>query len=542
MKYLKKIGSLLLIVLGIVFLIVTLGSSKNNSINLRNLSEKISWQKNKTQTTNKQISVSTSNPYATKVGVDILRNGGNADAAVGVSYALAVTEPYASGLGGGGGMIIYDPQTRQYHGVDYRDSAPISHKEISSEIGVPTFVKGMDYISRQYGAHSMSKNMQASVDLAQDGFKVSPFFAKYINVYRYFLKRNSDYLNHSGNLLKKGETMHPEKLAQTLTKIQEKGIAAYYSGSIANLIMAKSDLTQSDLNSARVEITKPVVTKIGNDQYATLAPPFSGTTLLQMLKIANKVSMADPMKDPDSYLKQYSAIRQLTYHDRLEHLGDPTHYQIDYQKMVSSDYINKLMNDYGKPLSLNGQESDSQNTTHFSIIDKNGMAVSSTNTLGSFYGSQVEAGGFYLNAANRLFASDSKNINSYEPGKKPRNFTAPTIIKTGDNKTIALGTPGGNMIPEFLFQIIYDHQINGTGYQKSINKTRLYMPNQNQFVLETSTNRPNYLALEKINHTSYTKKETSEFFGSVQIAYRDDKTGQTHTYGDNRRDENLNER
>lgn len=546
MKYLKTIGSMLLIILGGVFLAFILGNSTSQSKKaVSNLSEKVNqkvpWHKYDNHDSKQKVVVSTSNPYATKIGMDILHNGGNAaDAAVGVSYALAVTEPYASGLGGGGGMLIYDPKKNQYHGINYRDSAPVSHQEISSEIGVPTFVKGMDFISREYGTHPMADNMEGAVSIAKKGFKVSPFFAKYINIYRYFLKDNKDYINNNGKLLKQGDHIYPKKMTRTLNAIQQRGIAGYYSGPVAKSIMHNSDLTQRDLNSARVEVTKPVVTKIGNAQFATLAAPFSGVTLLQMLKMTEKNSLADPAKQPDTYLTQYRAIKQLAYEDRMAHLGDPTYSQINSQKMVSNDYINKLLDGYDGNANLNKQESDSQNTTHFSIIDEDGMAVSSTNTLGSFFGSQIEAGGFYLNAANRLFTSGKNSINRYEPGKKPRNFTAPVIIRTANKETVALGTPGGNMIPEFLFQIIYDHNVRGTSYQKAIDKNRLYLTKQNKFVLEGEGKRKNYLAVENIKDTSYETKKTSEFFGSVQIAYRNSNTGEVHTYSDTRRDANLN--
>lgn len=146
MKYLKTIGSILLIILGVVFLFVILGYSTSNTGNTKSLVAKITktvpWHNEKEKISHHKVAVSTSNPYATRVGMDILNDGGNAvDAAVGVSYALSITEPYASGLGGGGGMLIYNPKNNQYHGIDYRDSAPVSHQTNTSEIGVPLLLK-----------------------------------------------------------------------------------------------------------------------------------------------------------------------------------------------------------------------------------------------------------------------------------------------------------------------------------------------------------------------------------------------------------------
>ena len=542
MKYVKMIGSFVLIAVGILLLLLlpgfisSMNSGDHGSHPTTKLTDKLPWKKKKTTTHSQRYAVSTSSTYATKVGEQVLKDGGNAvDAAVAVSYALALTEPYASGLGGGGGMIIYDPKTKEYHGVDYRDSAPQSAEQMVSPTAVPTFVKGMDYLTRHYGTQSMSKMMEPTIKLAQDGFQVSPVFSTYIEVYQYLLADNPDYQNQAGDLLERGETMHPKKMLATLKAVQKKGTQAYYSGKLADEIAAKTTLAKSDLKGARVENAQPVVTKINGNEYATLPAPFSGVTMLQMLKLANESELPNPRTEPDAYLKKYKHLKRLAYADRVKHMSDPKFNQVDSQAMVTDEYVATLRSNNVLRTPAGQQEDDSNNTTHFSIVDKDGMTVSATNTLGNFYGSEIEAGGFYLNAANKLFSPSNEGLNKYEAGKKPRNFTAPTIIQTSQNHTIGIGTPGGNMIPEFMFQTLTDHLKYKTDFKTAIERKRLYLTRENQFVFEDNDRRKDYLPFNEVKEVPFTMKRSDEYFGSMQVVERNNKTGKTHAYYDTRR-------
>ncbi|HIW88497.1 MAG TPA: gamma-glutamyltransferase [Candidatus Ligilactobacillus excrementipullorum] len=542
MKYVKMIGSFVLIAVGILLLLLlpgfisSMNSGSNDSQPMTKLTDKLPWKKKKTTTHSQRYAVSTSSTYATKVGEQVLKDGGNAvDAAVAVSYALALTEPYASGPGGGGGMIIYDPKTKQYHGVDYRDSAPRSAEQMVSPTGVPTFIKGMDYLSQHYGTKSMSKMMEPTIKLAQDGFQISPVFSTYIEVYQYLLADNPDYQNQDGDLLERGETMHPKKMLATLKAVQKQGPQAYYSGKLADEIAAKTTLEKSDLKGARVENAQPVVTKINQNEYATLPAPFSGVTMLQMLKLANESDLPDPQTDPDAYLKKYKHLKRLAYADRVKHMSDPQFNPVDSKAMVTDEYVAALRANNVLRTPAGQQEDDSHNTTHFSIVDQNGMTVSATNTLGNFYGSEIEAGGFYLNAANRLFSPSNVGMNKYEAGKKPRNFTSPTIIQTSQNHTIGIGTPGGNMIPEFMFQTLMDHLKYKTDFKTAIERNRLYLTRENQFVFEDNDRRKDYLPFNEVKEVPFTMKRSDEYFGSMQVVERNNKTGKTHAYYDTRR-------
>ncbi|MDN6194268.1 MAG: gamma-glutamyltransferase, partial [Alkalibacterium sp.] len=541
MKYVKLFVSvLLLLVLLMLFLLLPgyLASNKQDegaASEFRNYIENmIPGRRQPKQTTaqedtkDKEYGVSTSSTYATEIGEKVLKEGGNAvDAAVAVSYALAVTEPYASGLGGGGGMMIYDPDEDQYHGLNYRDSAPISQSTMEEPTGVPTFVRGMEEASQSYGTIPMEKLIEPTIQLGEKGFEVSSVFSTYINIYDYFLADNSDYLDEKGDLLSEGETMQPKNMIETLKKIRDEGADAYYSGEIADEIVDKTWLTYKDLQSARVEDVEPVVTSINDNEYATLPAPFSGVTLIQMLKLAERMDLPDPQQQTDDYLEKYSRLKQLAYKDRVSNMGDPDFDDIDSQEMVEDSYIDNLADSSQEIVQPGETEVDSTNTTHFSIIDSEGMVVSATSTLGNFYGSEIEAGGFYLNAANRLFAKSDKGKNKYEAGKKPRNFTAPTIIQTSDQDAIAIGTPGGNMIPQFLFQVINDYFSYQTDLAEAVEQNRIYLDKEEHLLIEENPERNDRIPVKSIGDIPFSFRNSDEYFGSVQIVEKE-KGGNVH--------------
>lgn len=548
MKYVKLFGSILLLLALLMLLLLLpgyLASDKQDNdassklmdyvgdlIPGENQSEQTATQDD---TEGKEYGVATSSTYATEIGEKVLKEGGNAvDAAVAVSYALAVTEPYASGLGGGGGMIIYDPSEDQYHGLNYRDSAPISHSRMEEPTGVPTFVRGMEEAGQSYGTMSMEELIEPTIQLGEEGFEISSVFSNYIDTYDYFLADNSDYLNGEGNLLSKGETMHPKKMVKTLKSIRDEGVKAYYSGEVADEIVDKTWLTHKDLESARVEDVDPVVTSINGDEYATLPAPFSGVTLIQMLKLAERMDLPDPQEASDKYLEKYSHLKQLAYKDRVSNMGDPDFDDINSQKMIEDSYVDDLADSSQQTIKTGEAENDSTNTTHFSIIDSEEMVVSGTSTLGNFYGSEIEAGGFYLNAANRLFAKSDEGKNKYEPGKKPRNFTAPTIIQTNDQDSIAIGTPGGNMIPQFLFQVINDHFTYQSDLAEAVEKNRIYLDKEEKLIIEENPERDDFIPVKSIENIPFSFRSSDEYFGSVQIVEKE-KNGQVHGSYDTRR-------
>ncbi len=504
-------------------------------------------------------SISTSNELATKVGEEILANGGNAvDAAIAVSYALGVVEPYGSGIGGGGGMLIYSPSSDEFKFYDYKDAAPISQSTKQSDIGVPGLVAGMEKVFEDYGTMDFEDLIQPSIDLARGGFKVDESLAKVINVYENTLMKNEAYVKN-GQLIQKGDTLVQDELADTLEYIKLNGATGFYEAIIAKDISKNTILTVNDMSSYKVDVMEPITGEFNgytlvsapapfsgttliqtmelieqlaknkdlNDVNTYLdvlntafngytlvsAPaPFSGTTLIQTMELIEQLAKNKDLNDVNTYLDVLNTATDLSTYERIKKIADPDYVNVNYQSMTSEDYIKSLVS-LGNVEYEDDEESES--TTHFSIVDKDGMVVSSTNTLGHFFGSETLVDGFYLNGTLSNFGKSG--INKYAPGKKPRTFTSPTIVKKGNDFTLAIGTPGGNRIVKVLAPILVDKLYFEKDLQESINKNRVIFHSKGTILAEDDESR------ESIIDISYSKypviKSTDNlYFGSVQAA------------------------
>ncbi|MEW9079018.1 gamma-glutamyltransferase [Terrisporobacter glycolicus] len=459
-------------------------------------------------------SISTSNELATQVGEEILAKGGNAvDAAVAVAYALGVVEPYGSGIGGGGGMLIYNPSSDEYKFYDYKDVAPLSQSTKKSNIGVPGFVAGMEKVSQDYGSMEFKDLIQPSIDLAKNGFKVDEELEKVINVYSATLMNNSAYVNN-GQLIKKGENLVQKDLAETLEYIKSNGAKGFYEDVIATNVSKKSALTVDDMKSYKVDVVEPVSGEFNGYHVVSAPAPFSGATLIQTMEIIEQLAKDKDLdlKDANDYLDALNTATDLSTYERVKKIGDPDFVNIDYKTMTSESNIKSLIN-MGNVKYQDDEESES--TTHFSIVDKNGMVVSSTNTLGHFFGSETLVDGFYLNGTMSNFSKGG--INKYAPGKKPRTFTSPTIVKKGDNFTLAIGTPGGNRIVKVLVPVLVDKLYFEKDLQESINKNRVTFYSKGTILAEDNENRESII---DISTTKYPviKSTDNLYFGAVQAA------------------------
>lgn len=457
-------------------------------------------------------SISTSNELATKVGEEILANGGNAvDAAVAVAYTLGVVEPYGSGIGGGGGMLIYNPSSDDYKFYDYKDVAPLSQSTKMSDIGVPGFVAGMEKVLQDYGTMDFADLIQPSIDFAKNGFKVDSDLEKVINVYSATLMNNSAYVKN-GQIIKKGDTLVQEELAKTLEYIKENGAKGFYEDVIASDISQKTVLTVDDMKSYQVDVMEPVTGEFNGYTLVSAPAPFSGTTLIQTMELIEQLVKNKDLNDVNTYLDVLNTATDLSTYERIKKIADPDYVNVNYQSMTSEDYIKSLIS-LGNVEYEDDEESES--TTHFSIVDKDGMVVSSTNTLGHFFGSETLVDGFYLNGTLSNFGKSG--INKYSPGKKPRTFTSPTIVKKGNDFTLAIGTPGGNRIVKVLAPILVDKLYFEKDLQESINKNRVIFHSKGTILAEDDESR------ESIIDISYSKypviKSTDNlYFGSVQAA------------------------
>lgn len=497
----------------ILIILPILSNIKKNLVNKNNNIQKETINNvTKNNKYNNEYGVSVSNEIAANVGMDILEQGGNAvDASIAIAYTLGVVEPYASGIGGGGGMLIHSTESEEFKFYNYREMAPPTQTDKSSEIGIPGFVKGMEVIHKDYGTMELSNLIEPAIYYANEGFKMDRSLYTRLKKSKYRLDaQNIDIFYQDEEPIKIGKKIIQRELANTLTKIKEQGSDAFYFGEIAKEIEKKTNITIEDLKQYDVKKQEPIVGEYHEYEIMSAPPPFSGITLIQMLKLAEVNELSYVNIEDRNYINEMKEIIDITYKDRAKQIGDPSFYKSNYNRLVSDKYIGELQGVYKnyKYTDIEAIKEEHESTTHFTVIDKYGMMVSCTNTLSNFWGSGTYINGFFMNSTLSNFSDKEGYINSYEPGKRPRTFTSPTIIKNEEN-ILAIGSSGGNRIPQILSRVIIDNICSEVDIQDAINKPRIIIEEnkvfkEEDFDLKDNKDRVYYGSVQATGYNKYT--------------------------------------
>jgi gamma-glutamyltranspeptidase/glutathione hydrolase len=438
-------------------------------------------------------------PDAAKAGLDVLKKGGNAvDAAVAVQFALAVTHPQAGNIGGGG-FMVYRPAKGIPNTLDFREKAPAKanadmYLDAAGNVipdmslythqasGVPGSVDGMVTAHQKYGKLKWADLVQPAINLALKGFKITKHLASDMN------RNDSEFrkLNPGKNYLlkdggwKEGDVLVQADLAKTLTLIRDKGRDGFYKGTTAYLIIAemkagKGLFTKADLNSYHSVWRKPIIGNYKSYKIITMPPPSSGgIALLQLLKSVEPYPLHRYGFNSDSTVQLITEAERRVYADRSKYLGDPDFYKVPVDSLLRPQYITSRMQIFNwnaatpstsiQPGTFIGYESGQ--TTHYSIVDKDGNAVSITTTLNDSFGSKIFVGGagFLLNNEMDDFSSKpgvpnmygliGGKANSIQPGKRMLSCMTPTIVEKNGKLFMIVGTPGGSTIITSVFQTI----------------------------------------------------------------------------------------
>lgn len=487
--------------------------------------------------------VSSSNPIAVEVGMDVLEEGGNAvDAAVAVSYALGVVEPYGSGIGGGGGMLILPgDQSDKPTFFDYRETSPTSSEDSEEGIGVPGFVKGMETVHEKYGSKKMDELIEPAIKLADDGFPVGQQLAERLKGAQYRLSEDEIPNFFPGNQpIEEGEKLEQPELGETLELIKEKGSDVFYNGELAEEIADEvPGIQKSDLEEYSVEEREPVQGEFAGYDVISAPPPFSGITLIQSLQMAEMLNVQKAEEDTALFTHLTSEITNRANSDRVKHIGDPAFSEIDEKELTDKEYSRELaqdisLNELSEKYQLKGKDLEEEHisTTHFVVTDKDGTVVSVTNTLSNFFGSGENVEGFFLNNNLNNFNNIKNSLNYYEPGKRSRTFTAPTILRK-DNEVIGIGTPGGSRIPMMLTEVLVRHLLFKESLQDAIDAPRFSIENNH---LYTEFQYPTSIR-EELEGMGYDveEKSSSIYYGGVQAIVIDQKDNVIYGGADPRR-------
>lgn len=455
--------------------------------------------------------VSSQRQLASEVGAEILRRGGNAvDAAVATGIALAVTLPRAGNLGGGGFMLLHLAEGQKTIAIDYRERAPqAAHRDMYLDAdgnvderkarfshlssGVPGTVAGLAYALEQYGTMTWKQVVVPSIKLAEQGIGVSYDLSENLKSRRVWLTANpataKAYYKVGGTPYEPGELLVQKDLAQTLTKLAEQGPEAFYRGQIAKKIVREMQangglITLQDLANYRVAERDAVTTDYRGFQVVSMPPSSSGGVhIAQMLNILEQFPVAELGAGSADNVHLLTEAMKLAYADRSEHLGDPDHFQVPIKALTGKAYARQL----AKGISLSQAKPSSEiragkpapfespDTTHFSVMDAEGNAVSNTYTLNFSYGSGIVIPGTGILMNNEMDDFSAKpgvpnafglvggEANSIQPGKRPLSSMTPTIVLRDGKPFLVTGSPGGSRIITTVLQVlvnVMDHNMN----------------------------------------------------------------------------------
>ncbi|MDA9766070.1 gamma-glutamyltransferase [Gammaproteobacteria bacterium] len=445
--------------------------------------------------------VTTQHFLATAVGEKILNSGGNAyDAAIAVGFTLAVVLPRAGNIGGGGFMVIHDSTLNKQFSIDYREKAPIksdkdmylnsdgtfNNQKLSTfgylASGVPGTVAGLWEVHSKFGSLEWSKLLEDAIYYAENGFYITPYLSDMLVKYesklsfyqetkKIFQKNNQDFKN---------KKLVQKDLAKTLKLIAQYGRDGFYLGSVAEKIHTQMQLnggliTKDDLENYQPVWRIPLKSTYRDTEIITMGPPSSGGVhVIQMLNILENHNVSKIEHNSSEYINLLTEIMKYAYADRSKYLGDPDYYKVPVSQIISKNYA-KAINEkikVGKvtPSSViypgTFSDNESYETTHFSIVDKDGNAVSSTYTLNSTFGSGVviKDTGILMNNEMDDFAAApgipnqfgllGAEANQIVPGKRPLSSMTPTIVMKDGDFFFTTGSPGGSRIITAVLQSI----------------------------------------------------------------------------------------
>lgn len=454
---------------------------------------------------------------ASAIGVSILERGGNAfDAMIATDLALAVVHPTAGNIGGGG-FVVYRTMSGETGALDYREKAPLAaHRDMYLDkdgnripekstlgalaVGVPGTVAGLFEIHAKFGSMPFPELIQPSIDLARNGFVVTNNQARRLNYFRKAFKKANGRIIFLDREWKEGDTLRIPKLALTMERIRDQGRQEFYSGATADMIVETLSglggiLSNEDLRRYRAIWRDPIEFNYKGYKIISMSPPSSGGVCLeQLLKSIEPYDISQYEHNSEKYIQLITEAERRVYADRAYFLGDPDFVNIPMDTLRSNMYNKNRMASFSWDNATASREVshgtvelvESKETTHYSIVDPYGNAVSVTNTLNGAYGSKVfvEEGGFFMNNEMDDFSSKvgSPNIygligaeaNSIVPEKRMLSSMTPTIVEKNGKLKMVVGSPGGSTIITSVLQNVLNVIDYDMGMQESVSSNRFH--------------------------------------------------------------------
>lgn len=454
---------------------------------------------------------------ASRIGIEIIRQGGNAfDAMMATEMALAVTFPFAGNLGGGG-FMVYRMADGRIGSLDYREKAPLAATKdmyldekgnviplLSTQgalaSGIPGTLAGIFEAQARFGKLNPKQVLQPVIDLARNGFVVTKNQAERLRMHRQLFIQVNGPDTFFGKEIQAGDTLKIPVLANTLERIAKKGRKEFYKGKTAEIMVNHLQkmggiISMADLAQYKAVWRDPIVFPYRDLKIISMAPPSSGgITLGQILKMLEPYPLRQLGHHSPEYIQVLVEAERRAYADRNYYLGDPDFVQIPVNQLLDSAYLKSRMSDFSfekasKSADIGRGEvqfSESLETTHYSIVDADGNAVSVTTTLNGAYGSKVfvEELGFFMNnemddfsakpGIPNMFGLIGAEANSIAPGKRMLSSMTPTIVEKEGKLAMVVGTPGGSTIITSVLQTILNAYEFDMGMQEAVNSPRFH--------------------------------------------------------------------
>lgn len=499
--------------------------------------------------------------YGAIAAQEMLAKGGNAvDAAVATAFALAVTYPEAGNIGGGGFMTLWMDGKPYF--IDYREVAPgkatkdmylDADKNVIPNLslyshqasGVPGTVAGMWAVHQRFGKLDWKAIMAPAIRFAQEGFTVDKQLVKRYQEAEALAPANG-YFKHYFGTMRTGETFKQPELAKVLARIADKGSDGFYKGETAQLIakqMTKNAglITEDDLANYQAKWRTPLIANWQNMQIITAPPPSSGGLgLIQLLLM--KQDLANEFKgvtvNSAPYIHLLAEIEKRVFADRAEYMGDPDFVTVPVERLMDANYLSQRAKQINaKAITATDQvrpgldnENEKLQTTHFSIVDKWGNAVSNTYTLNGWFGSAVviEGTGIVMNNEMDDFSSKQgvanqfgvvgKDANAIEPNKRPLSSMSPSIFTQNNQVVMVIGTPGGSRIFTSIFQVVTNVFDNHMPLKEAVDAPRYHhqlLPSNVIFIEPFQSKVPQPIK-SKLEQMGY-QFEQQDFNGDIQV-------------------------
>lgn len=454
---------------------------------------------------------------ASKVGIDILKKGGNAfDAMIATDLALAVVYPNAGNLGGGG-FMVYRLSDGKNGTLDFREKAPINSKvdmyldndnEVikglslngALAVGVPGTIAGLFEIHDKFGTIPINELFQPAIDLANNGYRLTKKQVNTINNYKELILKLNDSIELFNKTFKKNDLFINKALAKTLTTISKNGVDEFYKGEIANtlssyIIEKGGIITKEDFALYKPVWRESLELKYKNLNIITMGPPSSGGIVLgQILQMIENYNLNELGHNSEQYIQLLVEAEKLSFADRSKYLGDPDFNYIPTKELLNKDYLKSRF----KSFSFNNAQpsksispgelliNESNETTHYSIVDNFGNAVSVTTTLNGNYGSKLISSdlGFFLNnemddfsikpGSPNMYGLIGGKTNSIEPEKRMLSSMTPSIVELNGKLSMVLGSPGGPTIITSVLQTLLNFYEFEYDMQESVDASRFH--------------------------------------------------------------------